>query len=286
MKKKFGDRHDGKKIKVSGFDKFLYFLKQKRSESEVYISKELDVTELKKYLENKKKENKNMTYFHVFSTGISKVIYNRPKLNRFIIGGNYYERNEVTLSFVAKTDFTDNSKELLTVIRVDEKDNINTLSDKISGNVLKIRSNSSSNVDNVVDMLGKLPKFIMRFIVWIIKVLDNHDMLPRSLTDNSVYHSTVLLSNLGSIKSDSIYHNLTNFGTNSILVTIGEIKEVTKIIDGKNTNRYVCNFGITLDERIADGMYYVKSINMLQDIFNNPEMLEDDVSVKIYTSKC
>ena len=42
-------------------------------------------------------------------------------------------------------------------------------------------------------------------IVMIIRFLDNHDMLPKSLTDGSIYHSTVLLSNLGSIHCDGTY---------------------------------------------------------------------------------
>ena len=117
--------------------------------------------------------------------------------------------------------------------------------------------------------------------VMIIKFLDNHDMLPSSLTKGSIYHSTVLLSNLGSIQSDGIYHNLTNFGTNSIVVTIGEIKESVKVIDDKIEKRYVCQFGITLDERIADGVYFAKCVNLLEYILNNPSMLEDRVDDKV-----
>ena len=84
-----------------------------------------------------------------------------------------------------------------------------------------------------IDKFKYFPKFIIKFIVMILRLLDNHDMLPSSLTKGSIYHSTVLLSNLGSIHCDGIYHNLTNFGTNSIVVTIGEIKEVVKLEESK-----------------------------------------------------
>ena len=86
---------------------------------------------------------------------------------------------------------------------------------------------------------------------------------------------------VGSIHCDGIYHNLTNFGTNSILLTIGEIKEEACVIDGKIDKRYICDFGITLDERIADGVYFAKSLNLLEYILNNPSMLEDRASDKI-----
>lgn len=285
MSKRLGDRRDGKRLRMGGFERFLYYLKPRRSDSEVYISKCIDVTELVKYMKEKKKDNEDLTYFHLFSTAVAKVVYNKPLLNRFIIGGNKYDRNDITLSFVAKTDFSDTAREFLTVIKVDDNDSLMDISRKIKGDVKKIRSNKESHTDDFVNKLGRLPKWVMAIIVWIIKRLDNHDMLPQSLTKNSVYHSTVLLSNLGSIHCDGIYHNLTNFGTNSILLTIGEIKEEVKVIEGEIVKRYVCDFGITLDERIADGVYFAKSINLLEYILNDPKLLEGKVNDKIVISR-
>lgn len=281
MSKKFRDRKDGKKVKISGFDKFLYLLKPRRSDAEVYISKKIDVSNLVKYMEEKKKENNDITYFHLFSTATAKLVYNKPYLNRFIMGSNKYERNEVSLSFVAKTKFEDDAKELLKVIKIDKDDNVDTISEKIYGSVKKIRNNKISHTDDFVNSLGKLPGIVIKVIVWFVKKLDRFDLLPKRLTENSIYHSSVLISNLGSIHCDGIYHNLTNFGTNSILLTIGEIKEETCVIDGKIEKRFVCDFGITLDERIADGVYFAKSLNLLEYILNNPSMLEGKASDKI-----
>lgn len=281
MRKKIGDRSDGVRLKSGGFERFWFALKSKRSENEVHILKEIDVTELKKYYDSRKKNNDKLTYFHLFSTAVSKVIFNKPLLNRFVINGNCYDRNEVTLSFVAKTEFTDDAKELLTVLKVNKDDTVNTISDKILENVNKIRGNQGSNTDDFIDKLEVFPKFMMNILIWFVRFLDNHDMLPKSLTNGSIYHSTVLLSNLGSIHCDGIYHNLTNFGTNSVVVTIGEIKEVVKVVDGEFSKRYVCSFGITLDERIADGVYFAKCVNLLEYILNNPLLLEDRVDDKV-----
>jgi len=285
MSKKISDRRDGVRLKLGGFEKIWNCLKSKRSENEVHILKDIDVTELKKYYDEKKKDNEKLTYFHLFATAVSKIVYNKPLLNRFVINGNKYERNELTLSFVAKTQFTDDANELFTVLRIDKEDNLLSISDKIVGDVKKIRNNEGSATDDFMDSLKHFPKFMIRFIVMVIKFLDNHDMLPKSLTDGSIYHSSVLLSNLGSIHCDGIYHNLTNFGTNSIVVTIGEIKEEVKIIDGEIEKRYICQFGITLDERIADGVYFAKCVNLLGYILGNPELLEDRVDDKVDISE-
>lgn len=285
MSKKFGDRKDGKRVRIGGFEKFLYLLKPRRSDAEVYISKKIDVSNLVKYMEDKKKENNDITYFHLFSTAVAKLVYNKPYLNRFIMGSNKYERNEVTLSFVAKTKFEDDAKELLKVIKINKDDNVDVISEKIYGSVKKIRGNKISHTDDFVNSLGKLPGIVMSIIVWFVKKLDKYDLLPNSLTENSIYHSSVLISNLGSIHCDGIYHNLTNFGTNSILLTIGEIKEEACVIDGVIEKRFVCDFGITLDERIADGVYFAKSLNLLEYILNNPSLLEGKASDKISINK-
>ena len=44
--------------------------------------------------------------------------------------------------------------------------------------------------------------------------------------------------------------------------------------DGSCTVRPVLNVGITLDERIADGYYYSKTIKLVKYLLANPELLE------------
>jgi pyruvate/2-oxoglutarate dehydrogenase complex dihydrolipoamide acyltransferase (E2) component len=90
----------------------------------------------------------------------------------------------------------------------------------------------------------------------------------------------MIVSNLGSIKCGAIYHNITNFGTCSSLATFGEIKDEIVIIDGKEQVRKICEFGINIDERVADGFYFAKCIKMCQHVFDHPEMLEDKVGEK------
>ena len=43
----------------------------------------------------------------------------------------------------------------------------------------------------------------------------------------------------------------------------------------------MCEFGINIDERIADGVYFVKAVRLMQDILNEPKLLEESVNEKI-----
>lgn len=281
-----GDRRDGKKVrKIDGVHSIMCHLKPYRCDSDVYINETIDVTELVKYMNKKKKEGK-YTYFHAFSTAIAKVVYNRPLLNRFVANKTYYDRDEVTLSFVAKVDFTDQAEEYLSKIIVDPNDNIDDINKKIVKKVSNVRSNKKNDTDDVVNIVGKLPKFLRTIIVNTLMFLDKHGWLPKSLIDDNIYYSTVILSNLGSIDCGSIYHNLTNFGTNSILLTIGKIKKARVVMEnGKVEIRDVCDFGVNIDERIADGVYFAKSINLFKYILQHPELLEEKANEKVEIKK-
>ncbi len=56
------------------------------------------------------------TYFHLVLAALMKTITLRPKLNRFIVNSNFYQRNEVSASFVVKKQFSDKGAEALAML--------------------------------------------------------------------------------------------------------------------------------------------------------------------------
>ena len=278
-------RRDAKRIRdINGMFQIMLDLKPNRCDSDVFINQKMDVTKLVEYVEKKKKEGKEITYFHTFLTAIGKTIYNRPKLNRFIANRHVFEHNGITISFVAKISFDDRSEEIMVMVPIEEKDNIDTISKKVKDKVDSIRQKRATKegANNAIDVIGKLPNIVRVPLMGLFKWMDKNDLLPQSLIKDNLYYSSIIVSNLGAIKCGAIYHNLTDFGTCSSLATMGEIKKVEVLNDkGKKEVRSICEFGINLDERIADGYYFAKSVQLLQYIFDNPELLEEDVSNKI-----
>jgi pyruvate/2-oxoglutarate dehydrogenase complex dihydrolipoamide acyltransferase (E2) component len=103
--------------------------------------------------------------------------------------------------------------------------------------------------------------------------------MPKALTAGDPNYSSVLLSNLGSIKSDSCYHHLSNYGTCSIMITIGNMHKEIKIMpDGSTQTRDVINCTFTLDERIADGFYFAKSLRIAKYVLEHPETMLRPIS--------
>ena len=279
------DRRDSKRVNdLTGMAQICIDLKTNRCDSDVFINQKMDVTKLVEYVEKKKKEGNNITYFHTFLTAIGKAMYNRPRLNRFIANRHVYEHNDIVISFVAKISFDDRSEEIMVMVPIEENDNINTISKKVKDKVDTIRNKkiNKEGANSAIDIIGKLPNIVRIPLMGIFKWMDAHDLLPKSLIKDNLYYSSMIVSNLGAIKCGAIYHNLTNFGTCSSLATMGEIK-TEEIINskGKKEIRKICEFGINFDERVADGYYFAKSVQLLQYIFDNPELLEEDASKKI-----
>ena len=160
---------------------------------------------------------------------------------------------------------------------------IYTISELIKSKVNRVRGDKKAKkegANDAIDIIGKFPNIIRIPLVGFLKWMDKMGWLPSSLIKDNLYYSSMIVSNLGSIKCGAIYHNITNFGTCSSLATFGEIKDEIVVVDGKEQVRKICEFGINIDERVADGFYFAKCIKMCQHVFDHPEMLEDKVGEK------
>lgn len=279
-KRKWGDRRDGKRVKAPGLQTVMTALLPKRTECEVYLHDTIDATELMKYLEARNagmpKEEK-ITIFHCILTALARMLRERPLMNRFIAGYRMYERNEISLSFVAKRRFADGAEETLMFMVPKDEDTVNEISRKVIGDVREARKSehATGGVDELLDKFAAMPRLVMAFLVRIIRYLDFWGINPSFLTAGDPNYSSVLISNLGSIKCPSVYHHLNNYGTNSIMVTIGTLhKEEILMEDGTRQIRDVIDIGATLDERIADGFYFARSLRLIKHICTHPELLE------------
>ena len=281
-KRKWGDRRDARYVKAPGLQTIMCYLWPKRTDCEVYLNDTIDATELVKYLEKKNaSQDYRTTIFHCALIAMARMIKERPMMNRFIQGYRMYERDEITLSFVAKRVFADGADESLMTLTAHDDDNIDTFSKKIVGDITEMRKSehSTGGIDEVLDKFAALPRIVLIIVVRIIRWLDFWGLNLDALTEGDPNYTTILASNLGSIKCPAVYHHLNNYGTNSILITIGTLhKEEVLMEDGHKEIRDVVDIGATLDERIADGFYFARSLKLIKYIFAHPEMLDQPLS--------
>ena len=277
-KKRFGDRRDGVLLRdIDAMHFIMPIIYPNRCDNEAFISERIDLTNVNRYLEKKNALNPAYRYnlFQLVVTALLKTITLQPKMNRFIANKNMYQRNEISAAFVIKTVFSDSGGEALAFIHATGEDNIDTIHDEIFRQVSGRRGGEKESTTNSMEILQKLPRFLTKALVRFICFLDRHGKVPQALIEADPYYSSVVLSNLGSIGLKSAYHHLTNWGTNSIFCAIGEIKRRPFYDEAGNIEmKDSVDLGLTIDERIADGYYYAKTVKLFCRLLENPELLE------------
>ena len=278
-KKNFGDRRDGTLIKnLDSMHFIMPIIYPNRCDNEAYISECIDLTNINSYLEKKNLSNPEYKYnlFQIIVAAVLKTVTLRPKMNRFIANSNMYQRNEISAAFVIKKIFSDNGEEGLAFIHSKGEDTLDTIHNEIYRQVSVCRKDGKKDSSTEsMDLFNSMPRFISKTLVKLVCVLDRHGMVPKTFIDSDPYYSSVILSNLGSIKLHSGYHHLTNWGTTSIFVVVGEKKKRPFYDENGNvTMKDSLDLGLTVDERIADGYYYAKTIRLLKKLLENPELLE------------
>ena len=283
-KRRPGDRRDGKLMRDLDSLHFITgIIYPNRCDNEAYISQRIDLTALNAYLAVKNETaDFRYTYFHAVVAALMKTITLRPKLNRFIVNGNFYQRNYLSASFVVKKQFSDKGAEALAVLYAKDTDSIENVHDYIRDQVTECRSEKIDSSTESMDVFNKLPRFISKTAVRFVMWLDKHGWVPRSLIETDPYYNSVVISNLGSIKLKCGYHHLTNWGTCSLFCIIGE-KKMSPVYDenGHMEMRETLDLGLTIDERLADGYYYSKSVRLLKYLLEHPEELEKEMSEEV-----
>ena len=288
QKRRWGDRKDGTLIRdLDGMHLMMPMLFTKRCDSEAYITVTVDLTEAKKYLYEKNLQNPEYRYsfFHLLVTALAKCLTLRPKMNRFIANKNMYQRNEVSLAFTIKQALTDDGDEGLAFLHTKEDSTIETIREDMRLQIENCKKGGTDPSSDALNFFTKIPRFVTKAVMKVIRWMDRHGKLPQSLIATDPYYASCLISNLASVRVGACYHHLAEWGTMSFFVTMGETKK-TPIFraDGSYEMRETIDLGLTIDERIADGYYYGKTIRMLKSILEHPWVLEEPLSAPVVVS--
>ncbi|MCQ2592782.1 MAG: 2-oxo acid dehydrogenase subunit E2 [Treponema sp.] len=290
-KNRLGDRKDAWLVRgLTGLPILMPFMYPNKCDNEAFIRETIDLTAINEYLE---KKNQNLPYpefqykvFHVIVAAFAKTVTHRPKLNRFVQGQRLWDRKELSQAFMVKKQFTDESKEGIAYLTFPQEGDPNAdyipidyVYHKLYKIINPIKKGGGDSASDAIDILTKFPHFIVRAFMALLSWLDFHGWVPASLMKGDPSYCTVFLSNLGSIKLNAGYHHLANRGSNSIFVTVGEYHKTPCYDENGNMEMHMTlDLGITLDERIADGYYYSKSIKLLKHLLAHPELLDAPVT--------
>ena len=271
-------RPDANLVKnITKFHEFEFHVMRGRTESAIFFDLDLDLSKTLPYLEkvNQGLDKKKLTLFHVILGACVRTVALRPKLNRFISNRRLWQRNQIILSFVVKKQLDENSDSSNAMISFSPYETLDTISKKIDDHLHQARETSNEG-DKQIAFYSKLPRFIIRFIFWILRWADEHNIVLYSITKDMPMWSTAFLANLGSIGLHSVYHHLYELGNIGFFLAIGKI-EKKPFVDqetGEISVREGVSIRINLDDRISEGIYLTKTVDYLKKFMENPELLE------------
>ena len=268
-------RKDGKRIKSDNVEYAIVpHIMSERNDAMNMITIDIPAEPIQNYLNQKRKEGVRLSHLSVILAAYSRIVGEFPQLNRFIVNKKIYARNELAIGMVVlKSGEMDNGT--MSKIKLDPADTIFDVNRKIND---YIEQNRKAEQDNSTDKLCKFllsAPGLLNFGIIAFKWLDKHGLLPVSIIDASPFHASMTISNLASIRTNHIYHHIYNFGTTSVLITMGNSREVPK--RDKNGEIYFekcIPMGVVMDERICSGSYYALAFRRFSQYLKNPTLLE------------
>ena len=250
-----------------------YFM-TKRYDAQNMIEVDIPMEKMGEYIREKRKEGKEVSYLGLVIAAYLRLCAEFPLLNRFIVNKRCYARKEFTVGMVVlkqgEIDGTMNK------IHLELEDDVFTVQKKLNEYIEENRAAGDTNAtDKVISTLLGIPG-ILSVGVGLLRAMDHFGLLPQSIIDASPFHTSFVVSNLASIQTNHIYHHCYQFGTTSVIITLGVPKEIPQRHGSNITFVRSLPLGIVMDERICSGSYFALASQRLKEYLKNPQLLEGE----------
>lgn len=267
-------RADGKRLRnTDPMYTVAAYIMNKRVDAMNMVTLDIPYDPIQEYLNAKRKEGIALSHLGVIIAAYLRTAAEFPLLNRFIMNCKPYARNEFTVAMVVlKSGQTDNGT--MSKMHFEMTDTVFDVNDKINSYVNENRVTPEKNgTEKMIKILLSAPG-VARVGVGIFKFMDKHGLLPKKIIDMSPFHNSLCISNLISIRTNHIYHHCYEFGTTSVFITMGNLREVAHRRGGEVTYERCIPLGVVMDERICTGSYFALAFRRLRKYLRDPALLE------------
>ena len=285
----FGLRPEGKRVK--GLDpivQIMPYLMPQRCDAQVFLSYDADYEPLMKYIAAKSREGIKITFMELLIACYVRAASQVPETNRFIMNKQYYNRNELTVSFTLLLDTKDDTIEENAVkIRFDPTDTIFDVSARVKKAIEENRKPADGGfLIKLASFLLKVPG-LANLVVGLVKLLDRYGICPKFLIDELPFHTSMFITNMASIGMTRVYHHIYNFGNTSLFMSLGNpIRSNAVDREGKVYRKAVLPIGMTADERVCGGAMYARLFAQMKHLLAHPEELELPPASVRYNEGC
>ena len=281
-KRRYGDRKEGRLLRsISPFSKFIPFIMPQRNDRLVNYEESFEITALDRRLRSLRVEGyKGIGILHFIIAVYIRCIAMLPAVNRFIAGRRIYARDNIEIVMAVRRSSDPNETETTIKVNFEPTDTIFDVYRKMNAKIEEIKtSDENNNTEDVAEAFSKLPRFLIRFLIFVLRIMDYFGWLPQSIVDASPFHGSMIITDLGSLRIGPVYHHIYNFGTLPVFIAFGAKRHAYELDrHGKvNDNKYI-DTKMVLDEGIVDGHYYAQLLQAFRYMFAHPEIVENPPS--------
>jgi len=257
----------------SNWRKVASTIYKKPTDSKIYGMVELDVTEIEKFIAQKRKEGLKTTLTYVITLIIGRAIKNEvPELNTYVRRGKIVQRDNV--DGVVSVLLPGGQMGSIKVKNADQS-TIQEVTDEIAKHIRESRQGNENDAMQSKSMLANVP---WPFRKWLFKLyrtvtIDWGISLPGLGLDSNSFGSYVV-SNIGTVGLDTGYGSLLPSSNVSLVMILGTIQNKPAVVNGEIVPRRIMLLSATLDHRVVDGSHGGKLFRHIKYLVKNPHLLE------------
>ena len=277
----WGDRSDGRRVRsLDPISVVGTYIMPERNQANVFFQDKIEITALEKYIRAKRAAG----YEHFGMTEALLAAYVRtvskyPGANRFIAGEKIYAReDDMQFCMTVKKDMSADSPETIIKLHLRPGDSVDTVYRKFHAALADAKKSMEldSSFDGIAALFGRIPGVLLKFTVWLLKLLDYFGLLPRIILELSPFHGSIFFTSMGSLGIPPVFHHLYNFGNLPVFMAFGKKHRVNELNDDGTVSscKYI-DYTFNVDERIVDGFYYATLIKYFHKLLLYPEKLDD-----------
>ena len=277
----WGDRNDGRRVRtLAPMAQITTYFQWERNICSNLFEESFEITNIDRYIRQKRREGlKDFGITHVLLAAYVRGIAKYPQLNRFISGQKVYSRgDDIQYCMVVKKEMTVESPDTSIKVHLNPRDTAEDVYNKLNAAIESVKATQEldSSLDGLIMALNLIPGVVLKFTVWLLKLLDYFGLLPKILLELSPFHGSLFFTSMGSLGIPPIYHHLYDFGNLPVFGAFGMKRKANEVLeDGTVVQRKYIDCKFVLDERIADGYYYATFFKYYRRLMAHPELLDN-----------
>ncbi len=277
-KRRFGDRKEGRLLRsLPAFAKFVPFIMPTRNDACNQYEESFEVSEVDRRLRKLRVDGyKGIGILHFIIAAYIRGVSMLPGMNRFVVGRRIYARDNIEVVMTVKRSLAIDATETTIKVVFEPTDTVLDVYRKMNEKIDEIKTvEGNNNTEDVAEAFCKAPRFLLRFALTIVRILDYFGLLPQSLLDASPFHGSMIITDLGSLRIGPVYHHIYNFGTLPVFISFGAKRHAYELDrHGNMVDRKYVDCKFVMDERTVDGHYYAQFLQAFRYICQHPEIVE------------